>query len=97
MKLREKIIVLFLVLTLLLITKNVNAETLTNDIEVQPETNLTYYLDVSYDGVDIEGINSSSSVTSNVQSGIIYVEDRIPDGLEFIRICNNRIWNNWCC
>lgn len=97
MKLGKKLIVLFLVLTLLLITKNVNAETLTNDIEVQPETELTYYLDVSYDGVDIEGINSSNSVTSDVQSGNIYVEDKIPDGLEFMRFCNNRIWNNWCC
>ena len=59
------------------------ADNLENNSEVEPSTELTYYLNVSYDGVDVSGIESSDSVVTDVQSNIIFVEDKIPLGLEF--------------
>lgn len=56
---------------------------LPNDVEVKPNTDLIYYLDVSYDGVDKMGNESSSTTISEIQSGYIYVEDKIPEGLTF--------------
>jgi hypothetical protein len=56
-----------------------------NDSEVETNTELTYYLDVTYDGVDRQGKESSNTVVSEIQSGYIYVEDEIPAGLTFQR------------
>ncbi len=59
------------------------SETLDNDVEVQPNSYLTYYLDVNYDGVDHNGVESSSTVTADINSGYINVSDKLPDGLTF--------------
>lgn len=54
-----------------------------NNSEVLKNSELIYYLDVSYDGIDKNGVNSESGVISNINSNMIYVEDKIPDGLIF--------------
>ena len=54
-----------------------------NDVRVKENSELTYYIDVTYDGKDGEAITSSDSATSQVYSDYIYVEDKIPDGLLF--------------
>lgn len=56
---------------------------LENDVEVSPNSDLTYYLNVNYDGVDRLGIESSDKVEADIKSGYIYVEDKIPNGLQF--------------
>lgn len=56
---------------------------LENDVEVSPNSDLTYYLNVSYDGVDRLGVESSDKVVADVKSGYIHVEDKIPNGLKF--------------
>lgn len=57
---------------------------LENDVEVEENSELTYYLNVNYDGVDRNGVKSSDTTTSSINSGIISVEDKLPEGLEFI-------------
>ena len=59
------------------------AAPLENDVKVEENSELTYYIDVTYDGKDGEAITSSDSATSQVYSDYIYVEDKIPDGLLF--------------
>ena len=59
------------------------AEILDNGVEVEPSTELTYYLSVKYDGIDVLGRTSSDSAVAEVNSGVIYVEDKIPEGLTF--------------
>ena len=61
------------------------SDPLDNDVEVEFDSELTYYLNVSYDGVDRNGLASDDSTISDVKSGTIYVEDRLPDGLTFDR------------
>ena len=56
---------------------------LDNDVEVAENSELIYYLNVSYDGVDKNGTESSTTTVSEINSGYLYVEDKIPDGLEF--------------
>ena len=83
------VLVICLMVLTFLVEKNAMADTFSNDDEIQPEKGVAYYLEVSYDGVDKNGVESSDSSLADVRSGYIYVEDKIPDGLEFIRICNN--------
>lgn len=59
------------------------AAPLENDVKVEENSELIYYIDVTYDGKDGEAITSSDSATSQVYSDYIYVEDKIPDGLLF--------------
>ena len=54
-----------------------------NDVRVKENSELTYYLDVIYDGKDSNVITSSDTATAEVQSGIIHVKDKIPEGLTF--------------
>lgn len=68
---------------LLAIFSSTSFALLENDVEVKEESELIYYLNVNYDGVDRNGVKSSDSTTSSINSGIITVEDKIPDGLEF--------------
>lgn len=46
-------------------------------------SDLTYYLDVYYDGKDSEATVSSDTALAKVYSDLILVEDKIPDGLTF--------------
>ena len=83
---KRKIQVVFaLVLSLIVIVfiGRTLANLLNDGDEVDPNTQLTYYLDVSYDGVDKNGVQSSNSTVSEVRSGVLYVEDKLPDGLIF--------------
>ena len=59
------------------------SELLGDDVRVKPQSELTYYLDISYDGIDKDKNVSSDSQTANVSSGIINVEDKLPEGLTF--------------
>lgn len=61
----------------------VYAVILDNDVEVEENSDLTYYLNVSYDGVDKNGTSSSDTNVVEITSGYIYVEDKIPEGLDF--------------
>lgn len=56
-----------------------------NHIRVNENSELTYYLDVIYDGKDSEAITSSDTATAEVISGNIFVQDKIPEGLTFKR------------
>lgn len=56
---------------------------LANDVKIQEDSELTYYIDVNYDGKDGSAVSSSDSVTAQVYSDYIYVEDKIPNGLTF--------------
>lgn len=59
------------------------AATLDNDARIAPNSDLTYYIDVIYDGTDAKAVTSSDTATADVHSDYIYVEDKIPDGLIF--------------
>jgi len=82
----KKLLVLFLVIAFAIVAfvlSKTLADTLENDSRVQEDSELTYYLKVSYDGVDKEGTESTDSTTAKIYSGSIYVEDKIPDHLIF--------------
>lgn len=59
------------------------SQVLDNDVRVAENSDLTYYLDVIYDGKDSDVVTSSDTATANVNSDYIYVEDKIPEGLIF--------------
>ena len=59
------------------------AAPLENDVKVEEDSELTYYIDVIYDGKDASAVTSGDSATAQVYSDYIYVEDKIPEGLIF--------------
>ena len=61
----------------------VSGAKLQNSVQVWEGEELTYYINVYYDGKDVYGVASGDEVTANVTSDIITVEDRLPDGLTF--------------
>ena len=82
---RKMLLLLFVVFAALITFIGISySAILDNDVEVKLDTNLTYYLDVNYDGVDRYGIQSSNSATAEINSGVITITDKIPDGLTFI-------------
>ena len=52
-------------------------------IRVKENTDLTYYIDIIYDGKDKNLIMSNDSTMAEIHSDYIYVEDKIPNGLTF--------------
>lgn len=70
--------------TIIINTLRGNAEEIDDGIRVQEDSELRYYLQVKYDGVDRQGVESSDSATAEVRSDIINVSDKIPDGLTFL-------------
>lgn len=59
-----------------------------NGERVEEESDLTYYIDVLYDGIDSSAITSSDTATAEVNSYYIFVEDILPANLvfkEFVR------------
>jgi len=76
-------VVAIIIIIYTLFIHNSFSSLLDNDVEVEENSDLTYYLNVSYDGVDKNGKESSNSTISEIKSGTIFVEDKIPDGLEF--------------
>ena len=61
----------------------VNAAPNTNGSRLALGSELTYYLKVKYDGIDKKGTTSSDTKIVRVNSDIIEVSDRLPDGLTF--------------
>ena len=79
----KKLLTILGILLFMISSLVVYAVVLDNDVEVEENSELTYYLDVSYDGVDKNGIESSDTTVSEMFSGYMYVEDKIPEGLTF--------------
>ena len=77
-------IVFVAVFGLFMLFKPSSAQLLFDGVEVAEDSILTYYLKVTYDGVDKYGVVSSNDVMAKVNSGIIMVEDKIPQGLTFL-------------
>lgn len=77
-------IILVAILTVVAVVASLSfAAPLENDVRVAENSELIYYLDITYDGKDGEAITSSDSATAQVYSDYIYVEDRLPEGLIF--------------
>lgn len=83
MKKIKIICIISLTLLIGLFVKYTLAVLLENDVEVEPDSELIYYLSIKYDGKDLIGGFSSDSVVSEVYSDDIYIEDKLPDGLTF--------------
>ena len=82
------IVLVFLLLIgslLYLVTRGSKAEVIPNDTRIATNTDLVYYLDITYDGIDKDVKISSDRATSKVYSDYIYVQDRLPKGLDFVR------------
>ena len=87
LKKNKKILLLVLCVligTVALIIGTSYGSVLENDVEVAPNSELTYYLDIMYDGIDRDGVNTNSiNTVALLYSDYIYVTDKIPDGLTF--------------
>lgn len=87
LKIKKKWIIValsaFVIVLTLYLARTSFAVLLEDDVEVAPNSELTYYLNVSYDGVDRDGQVSSDTKISEINSGKLYVEDKLPDGLIF--------------
>lgn len=59
------------------------AAPLENSVRVKENSDLTYYIDIIYDGKDKNLVMSNDSTMAEVHSDYIYIEDKIPDGLTF--------------
>ena len=60
------------------------AAPLENDVKIEEYSELTYYLNISYDGMDQYGVESSDTATSKLVGDTIYIKDKIPEGLLFL-------------
>ena len=60
------------------------AEILGDDVRVNEDEDLTYYISVNSDGIDYTGAESSDSLVVEEVSSITVVKDVIPDGLSFV-------------
>lgn len=80
---KKKNLIKFGLLGFLLLFTVVFAETLDNDVKVKPNSELTYYLNIDYDGIDENATISSDTATANVKSGFIEVTDKLPEGLTY--------------
>jgi len=74
------VVVVLLIVTYLGISYSAPLE---NDVEVTTNSDLTYYLNVYYDGVDRNGLKSDDATVANINSGYMYITDKLPDGLIF--------------
>jgi len=63
---------------------------LDNHVRVNENSELTYYLDVMYDGKDKNLVMSSDDAVADIRSDYIYIEDKIPDGLTFVGFVESR-------
>ncbi len=81
------LVAIFLIVSFFDITYS--EEVLENGVQVQADTELTYYLDVHYDGVDKNGVRSSDSQKADITSKDIDVVDKLPVGLTFERFIGN--------
>ena len=91
---REKKIIIgvltvFILLSLTIYLRFSYAQTIDNDSRVAENSELTYYIDVIYDGKDKDAQLSSDTAIAQVHSGFIDVQDKIPEGLEFERFISS--------
>ena len=77
------LLVVVLTVVLISITSSSLAVLLDNGSRIEENSDLTYYIDVLYDGKDSQAVSSSDTVTAKIKSDYIYVEDRLPEGLTF--------------
>jgi len=77
------IILLLLGVSLLAISKSQEIVLETEPRKVDEDTEFTYYLEVSYKGVDKKGNSTETSTSAEVNSDYINVTDRLPDNLIF--------------
>ena len=76
---------LFLVMTALAIFFiSSSYSLLDNHVRVKENSELTYYIDVIYDGKDKNATTSDDNTLAEIRSDYIYVEDTIPEGLTFV-------------
>lgn len=59
------------------------AAPLESGTRVKENSDLTYYIDILYDGKDKDLVMSNDTTTAEVRSDYIYVEDKLPEGLIF--------------
>ena len=82
---KKKILFIFTIIFIsIFFVSFARATILANDVEVAENTELTYYLRVTYDGKDYTGLESSDTNISGIVCGYIDVEDKLPEGLEFL-------------
>ena len=80
----KKILIFSMIVILLTIFMGYTfASPINNNVKVTPDTNLTYYLNIKYDGVDVSGNLSSDTSRIDVYSDTMYITDKLPDGLIF--------------
>ena len=60
-----------------------SAAELPNDVRVNENDQLTYYITINSDGIDYEGNQSSDALAVKESSGVTKVIDVLPDGLIF--------------
>ncbi len=83
-KLARILVAMFLGVFVSVFVFNSLAEIITdNDVRVDVDSELTYYLNVKEDGVDAAGIESSDSQMADIRGGRITVTDKLPEGLIF--------------
>ncbi len=80
---------LLVIIGILFLVPFSKAELLKNDVRVAENSNLTYYLNIYYDGKDQSLVSSSDTLTASVYSDTIYVEDKLPEGLTFKQFVNS--------
>lgn len=80
MKFKIVVILTILLTALLSLT---SAASIESGVEVALGSELTYYLEIFYDGKDVYGVQSSDSIEASIVSDYIYVEDKLPEGLTF--------------
>lgn len=86
MKTKKSIIILLicgLSLCLFLLINFTKSAEIEENQRVKEGSQLIYYIDFLYDGIDRNGIHSSESNTAMVDSDFILVEDELPPGLIF--------------
>ena len=83
-KLAHILVAMFLGVFVSVFAFNSLAEIITdNDVRVDVDSELTYYLNVKEDGVDASGVESSDSQMADIRGGRITVTDKLPEGLIF--------------
>lgn len=83
---QKRFLIVFLLIVIVVIASMITFSfsiKLDNDSKVEANSELVYYLDVTYDGVDKHGVESNDQTRSSISSDSISIEDRIPDGLIF--------------
>lgn len=56
---------------------------ITDDVRVNTDSELTYYLMVKEDGIGAQGVESSDTQMAYARGGRVIVTDKTPNGLEF--------------